>query len=203
MALEIVIPDSGPLMSLGRIDRLDLLDRFNCPILITDMVADEILRGKPGAPDASVFEAWFAKRGNRIQTIETSIGMMWKAIPEDIRATLKRVRDAGETSIWQFSNTIRDTMAADDEALVLFEDAAVKKMDFGPHIRKLSTWSFLIALERAGVIPSAQTLRNDMMAANRTIPSDPFDQPSPKMAGRDEDWIAGYDARPDMDDPTP
>ena len=55
MALELAIPDSGPLISLGRVERLDLLDRFDCPIVITDMVADEVLRGLPGAPDAGSF----------------------------------------------------------------------------------------------------------------------------------------------------
>ena len=84
MALEIVIPDSGPLMSLGRINRLDLLDRFACPILITDMVADEVLRGMPGAPDALVFKDWFEHRGNQIQTVETSIGILWKAVPRQL-----------------------------------------------------------------------------------------------------------------------
>ena len=99
MALELAIPDSGPLISLGRVARLDLLDRFNCPIVITDMVADEVLRGLPGTPDASVFRDWFTGRGNRIQTVETSIGILWSAIPPERRDILKRIRDAGETSI--------------------------------------------------------------------------------------------------------
>ena len=38
MALELAIPDSGPLISLGRMARLDLLDRFDCPIVITGMI---------------------------------------------------------------------------------------------------------------------------------------------------------------------
>ena len=102
-----MIPDSGPLMSLGRINRLDLLDRFNCPAVITDMVVDEVLRCMSGAPDARIFRDWFPSGGNRIQTIETSIGLHWNALPPDKQALRKRIKDAGETAIWQFSNTFR------------------------------------------------------------------------------------------------
>ena len=69
--LDLVIPDFGPLMTLGLIDRLDLIDRFNCALLMTDIVAYELLRGSDTAPDKAVFERWFSGRGNRIQTTET------------------------------------------------------------------------------------------------------------------------------------
>lgn len=47
--IEVVIPDSGPLISLARINRLDLIDRFNSRILITDAVEIELMDGSPGA----------------------------------------------------------------------------------------------------------------------------------------------------------
>ena len=167
MALELVIPDSGPLMSLGRMNRLDLLDRFNCPIVITDMVVDEVLRGMPGAPDAVIFRDWFRNGGTRIQTIETSIGLLWNALTPDQQALRKRIKDAGETSVWQLSNTLRDTLGASDYGLLLFEDNLVKKMDFGPRIAKITTWSFLIGMERMGVILSAEALHQELSSAGR------------------------------------
>lgn len=36
--LDLVIPDTGPLITFALVDRLDLLDRFNCPIVVTDMI---------------------------------------------------------------------------------------------------------------------------------------------------------------------
>ena len=191
MALELAIPDSGPLMSLGRIDRLDLLDRFNCPIVITDMVVYEVLRGMPGAPDAMTFRDWFRKGGNRIQTIETSIGLLWNALPPDQQALRKRIKDAGETSIWQFSNTLRDTMGASDYGLLLFEDNQVKNMDFGPRIAKITTWSFLIGMERMGVIPSAEALRQELSSAGRDIQRDPFERHA-ASAETDTSWTEMY-----------
>ena len=40
------------------------------------MVANEASRGMPGDPDAKIFRDWFRKGGNRVQTIETSIGLL-------------------------------------------------------------------------------------------------------------------------------
>ena len=97
----------------------------------------------PGAPDAMTFGGWFQKGGNRIQTIETSIGLLWNALPPDQQALRKRIKDAGEASIWQFSNTLRETMRASDYRLLLFEDNHVKNMDFGPRIAKITTWSLV------------------------------------------------------------
>ena len=195
MTLELAIPDSGPLISLGRIRRLDLLDRFNCPIMITDMLADEVLRGYPGSPDAAIFRDWFERRGNRLQTVETSIGMLWKAIPPERRDVLKRIRDAGETSIWQFSNTIRNAMGPGDYGLLLFEDRRIKSMDFGPHLAKVTTWSFLVALERMGVIPSCERLHQEMADANREIQKDPYERKSTAVPS-DAGWTDMYDAEP-------
>lgn len=191
MALEIVIPDSGPLMSLGRINRLDLLDRFACPILITDMVADEVLRGMPGAPDAVVFKDWFEHRGNQIQTVETSIGILLKAVPPEQKEVLRRIKDAGETSIWQFANTLERMMSPSDEALLLFEDSAVKKMDFGPKVTKVTTWSFFLGLERMGVIASADGLISEIADQKRMIVRDPFEACAPE-SDASTDWTDKY-----------
>ena len=177
---------------LGLVLGLGLLDRFNCPIVITDMVADEVLRGLPGAPDAAVFRDWFSARGNRIQTVETSIGILWSAIPPERRDILKRIRDAGETSIWQFSNTIRETMGPGDYGLLLFEESCVKAMDFGPRLAKITTWSFLIGLEEMGIIPSAEEFHRDIADANRIIPKDPFEHRA-QRAEPGASWTDMYD----------
>ena len=192
MALELAIPDSGPLISLGRINRLDLLDRFNCPIVITDMVASEVLRGIPGSPDATIFRDWFRKGSNRIQTVETSIGLLWNAVSPDSQDVRKRIKDAGETSIWQFSNTLRNTLGASDYGLLLFEDNQVKKMDFGPRIAKITTWSFMIGMERMGVIPSAEELHRELSLSNRNIQKDPFEQQAAKTEAGSS-WTDAYE----------
>ena len=90
--LDLAIPDSGPLITFGLLDRLDLLDRFKCPILVTDMVSEEVLRGPDTAKDKVIFEKWFAERGNSIQTVETTYGAMWKELtPEPLAKFTNRV----------------------------------------------------------------------------------------------------------------
>jgi hypothetical protein len=69
--LDPVIRDSGPLITLGSVDRLDLIDRFRSGILIADMVGYDIERGPDTAPDKAAFSKWFKGRGNRVQTVDT------------------------------------------------------------------------------------------------------------------------------------
>ncbi len=192
VGLGIAIADSGPLISLARIGRLGLLDRFNCPVMIADMALDELLRGMPGAPGAMIFHDWFRNGGNRIQTIETGIGMLWNALPPDQQALRRRIKDAGETSIWQFSNRLRGTLGASDYRLLLFEENQVKSMDFGPRIAKITTWSFLVGLERMGVLPSAEALHDDLSSEGRNIRKDPFERQA-AIAEAGASWTDMYD----------
>ena len=156
------------------------------------MAVDEVLRGMPGATDAMIFRDWFRKCGNRIKTIETSIGLLWSALPPGRQDLRKRIKDAWETSIWQFSNTLRDTLGAPDNGLLLFEDNQVKTMDFGPRIAKITTWSFLIGMERMGVIPSAEALHQELSSAGRDIQKDPFERQA-ASAEADASWTDVYD----------
>lgn len=49
--VTLIIADSGPLISLAVIDRLDLLQSFGRPVFVTDVVMHECTRlvDKPGA----------------------------------------------------------------------------------------------------------------------------------------------------------
>ncbi|MCJ2073332.1 hypothetical protein MKK75_31870 [Methylobacterium sp. J-030] len=166
--LDLVIPDSGPLITLALVDRLDLLDRFRCPILVTDMIHAELTRGPDTASDKAVFERWYAGRANRIQTVETLYGTMWRALPEATRRTIKRqFPNAGEESIREFAARVGDVLPLDDQILVLFEEEKVKRMTFGRHVHLLQTWAFLVALERMGVIPSADNLHRQIADRGR------------------------------------
>jgi hypothetical protein len=136
--LDLVIPDSGPLITLGSVNRLDLIDRFRCGILIADMVGYEIERGPDTAPDKAAFSKWFKGRGNRVQTVDTTYGSMWSKLSEEDRKAIKRQNPhAGELAIREFTDRIRETIPAEDQVLVLFEEDAVKGMNFGDHVHLL------------------------------------------------------------------
>jgi hypothetical protein len=186
--LDLVIPDSGPLITLGTINRLDLLDRFNCGILIADMVEIEIRRGPDTAPDKIAFSRWMANQGNRIQTVDTALGIVWNDLSEEARAKLKRhTPNAGEISIREFTDKIRNTLPADDQVLVLFEEDAVKRMSFGSHVHLIHTYAFLVALEQMQVIASAKQVVDQIRLAGRNLAMDTFER-----RGQSADGIADW-----------
>ena len=198
--IELVIPDTGPLISLARIDRLDLVDRFNSQILITDAVEVELTDGPEDAPDVAVLKDWIARGGNRVRIVETSYGALLKQnrellrfVPERERARFRRhgkARHAGENAIRELADEIRNRLAHDATVLVLFEDAHVRKMDFGPNVRLMTTWSFAMALQQLEVIPSAGELFDRIEEAGRVPPRDPFDRRSGTGL---EDFVDSYD----------
>ncbi len=172
--IRFVIPDTGPLISLARPDRLDLIDRFRCPILITDVVTTEPASTKE-TPDFPVLRDWPNRNGNQSQVVETGYGSLPERIreligfvPESQRARFRRRgsgRNAGESSIPEFRDRSRNGFPSDDGMPVLFEDAGVEKLFRASHVRLMSTWSFLPVLERTEVIPSAAEL-SDRMGQN-------------------------------------
>lgn len=175
--LDLVIPDSGPLITFGLIGRLDLLDRFRCAIVVVDMVVAEVMRGPETAPDKPAFRQWFKARGNRIQTVETTYGAMWNEIPDEARRRIKRLHpSAGELAIREFTDRLAIALPAGDQALVLFEEDAVKTMHFGPQVHLLHTYAFLLSLEKLGVLDSADAMVETIRSRGRNLARDPFER---------------------------
>ena len=194
--LELVIPDTGPLITFGSIGRFDLIDRFNCAIVLTDYVFHEVARGPDDALDKERFLKWTESRGNRIQTVETLYGILWRNVDEATRKSL-RDRDKGERSVQEFADKIRGRLAGDGQCLVLFEDERVKDMYFGDHVHLIHTWAFLVSLERLGVIPSAQAIFNEVNATGvRNLKKDPFERRA-KTNREATEWVSGYNSQTD------
>jgi hypothetical protein len=190
--LRLVIPDTGPLISLGLIDRLDLIDRFECAVLVTDMVRYELERGGEKAADKPAVDRWFAHGGNRIQSVETTYGLMYKALPVEVQRRIRLTTDAGENSIREFSDHLRSTLPADDHVLILFEDEGVKKKDFGPKAHLIHTFAFLVALENMKVIESADELRQEIQDERRNLARDLFERQAPNSP-ETTSWVDDYD----------
>ncbi|MCY4261263.1 MAG: hypothetical protein OXC91_13500 [Rhodobacteraceae bacterium] len=182
--ITVVIPDTGPLISLARADRLDLIDRFNSPILIADAVAMELLHGPPAAPDRTRLEAWLAQSSNRIQIVPTSIGDVLRELhdlqrllsPAQRRAAHRhKRRHAGEVAILEMATALQGRLTAEETGLVLFEDKAVTRMNFGPYVRVMNTWALATILETLGVLDSADTLFDTIEATGRSLDRQEWD----------------------------
>lgn len=52
ISVDLIIPDAGPLISLAHAGRLDLIEVFDRPVVVLDIVRLECLK-KPGSPDHS------------------------------------------------------------------------------------------------------------------------------------------------------
>ena len=170
--IKIFIADSGPLVSLAKINRLDLVDRFKCPVVITDVVKMELFKTPTNTSDIQVLKKWFQENNNNIHIHNTTFGYQMKQIgktlemiPDDQKKKMARklkLKNATELSINEFSVNIRSTLIKKDSLLVLFEDKDVRNIPFGNHVHLISNWSFIRALEEFNVIPSAEDIFDEI-----------------------------------------
>jgi len=196
--IAIVMPDSGPLISLARANRLDLLERFKASLLITDAVYIEMAGGESRTIDERRLIQWIRLTHNQVRVVDTTFGSLLREVkelratlPESERAKIKRTpltKNAGENAIREMADRMRPILNEDHQALVIFEDSRVKTMDFGAHVRMLSTWSFAVALERAGVIESAHGLFDQIEANGRIVARETFDSISTPISHEFSDF---------------
>lgn len=163
-AVDLILPDAGPLISLAHADRLDLLNVFARPVVILDVVAMECVR-KPDAPDHDRLAAWLHRAGNRFVLSQTPIGPLYRDAlarersGEDAAAT----RGLGDAALsWALRNI--DRLARPEAIpLVLVEDrklaTRLEDMNRG-HIVSTRTW--LAALEEAGAISDFHAIIAEM-----------------------------------------
>ena len=71
--VAVVIPDASPVLTLGRIGRVDLLNSFMAPIKIVDQVHYEIT--KPQNDPHGEVAAALARLHNQIEIVETTVGV--------------------------------------------------------------------------------------------------------------------------------
>lgn len=188
--VALIIPDSGPLISLAHADRLDLLEVFERPVVIADIVRIECLK-KPTSPDHATLERWFARIGNRARVVETPLREAYEAAlrrersGEEPRAT----SGFGDATLSYMLRRLDLYAAPDAVPLVLIEDdKASRSLARFEHAHILSTRTWLISLERAGVIPSAREVIGEIAQGGRELSTLQADRPG-KREGTKSDWL--------------
>lgn len=180
----IVVPDAGPLITLGCIDSLDLLDRIDAEIYVVDQVIEEVTR-KPSAPGAAQLRT-FIKRSTRLHVFQTAVGENAKLAREMGRGT--RERGLGEAAIAEFLARLDEVIPQNETAVLLYEDSDVAKMRVfrSANATIVSTYSFLLALEKRGIIPSAEGVWKKVLTVGRVPSKKQRVEPlSPSAAGAD------------------
>lgn len=166
----LVIPDSGPLISLWTAGRLDLLTALDMPIIMIDEVYAEVTSDQDYAKDREVKAFLDGLKGSTLTLEETFVGKAATAARE--QGAFESGHDLGDAAIAEFmANGIRKYASDDALVLLLFEDADFRNVRFlrkPDNLHLLSTVAMLRGLERVGIIPSA----DDIIAA-MTHPAPP------------------------------
>lgn len=189
--IDVVLPDTGPLITLAAADRLDLLTTFERPVLIPDVIREEAL-AKPGSPGHDRLASWFGGTGhNQFQIVATPLIDVYRTLRQqpnrpDGSPASKGMGEA--TLMWVMAN-IESLHARDTVCLVLTEDGrAGDQMPEDVHV--LSTRSWLKGLQILKVIESVEDTLKAVVAAGRSPSRYSRDQRGRDAQGRRTDWTA-------------
>ena len=117
-------------------------------------------------PLAALIHKWYRKHKTHIKVIATKIGEARKALESVGKYDHKKFSDQGEESILQ---AIKSKQLEPGPYLFLFEDEqAADPSFFGVYpVHIVSTYGFLVGLERAHVIPSADKILERIRSGGR------------------------------------
>jgi hypothetical protein len=162
--VDLVVVDSGPLISLALAGEIDLLKSFRRPIRILDVVKEECtrFRDKPGANELA---SWFAENENlQYRTVQTP-GHLQRyrdaVAMEDAGSTDRPSEGIGDEAITWYITNVAKIEKGNDVVLVLLEDAAFGDgvlLPRAPEVTALSTRGFLRTLQNYGLIASADEI---------------------------------------------
>lgn len=194
---RLVIPDASPLISLaqasvrhpGRQDYLDLLLLAQLPIYVTDQVKWEATRLK-GHPIAEHIEGWLGRHLKEVTEVSTRIGQMRAAAEASGALDRKLLGDQGEESVLQ---AIRSGGIPAGPYLFLFEeDRLADPSFFGIYpVHIVSTYGFLVGLERRQLITSADAVLQAIRSSGRSLKAEIIDRPTRKVdaPAEESEWL--------------
>ncbi|WP_158806851.1 hypothetical protein [Beijerinckia sp. L45] len=171
--VAVVIPDASPVLTLARIDRLDLLGSFAVPIKIVDQVHYEITKVE-NDPEGHVAAA-LARLHNQIEIVETNVGVGFQV--RRSRNPAESGRDLGEIAVDEYATTLAKTSGPSFVPLILFEDPDVLELRIArlKDVHLLNTTAWLLTLHREGLLPEGLDLVADINSSRKT-PMVPFEK---------------------------
>lgn len=147
-----VIADAGPLIALGRANRLELLQQLFQRVLITTAVAGELqLAERPQATDA--------------QQLQAALAAGWLEIHADAVPAAPLLNpgvDPGEASAISLACQL---LGGGGDVLLLIDDRAGRAEARHHGLCVIGTAAVAVLAEEGGLIPSALTLLQDLREA--------------------------------------
>jgi hypothetical protein len=172
--VAVILPDAGPVITLARINRLDLFETFTAPIRIVDQVHYEIT--KPANDPDGTISAWRLRMGNRLTIVETLVGFGFRA--KLALGETPRSGNLGEIAVDEYATQLALAGSPTFVPLVLFEDPDVLETRIArlPRVHLLNTAAWIRALADEGIIPDGSKLLDDINA-QRKSPMIPIERP--------------------------
>ncbi|MFM7361811.1 MAG: hypothetical protein ACKO6F_02955 [Cyanobium sp.] len=151
----LVVADAGPWITLAYADALELLLVPGWPLVMVDMVLEELTRSDTLTSDR--IATWV--RGHGIAVLSTEVCRT---------AAGRRQRHLGEMAIQETMQTLALTAPA-RRAVFLFEDHKIARASFllPPGCSRVTTRAWLLFLERRGWIESASAIERRALEAGR------------------------------------
>lgn len=152
----LVVPDSGPFITLEKVNALHLLLELKMPIIVIDAIYYELIIN-PDKYDSDRHIRDFIKR-NAVRQ-KTEIGEM--LLENRLSGKSPLNKHMGEAAIAEFLNNDLENIAADNPVLLLFEDHKMLRsglLTFPSNVHLVSTIGLLRGLEEAGIILSAEDI---------------------------------------------
>lgn len=201
-SIRVVLPDTGPLISLALGDALDLLLSVasDVRLVLTDVVEFEATHRADDLPDAQAIRAFLRDHAGRIEVMPTTIGSMALAdLHRKAAAGLPAAlpKDLGELSITNFVMSLRTSNPGDPMLVIIEDDWFAENAYAVPgNIHLLSTSAWLDGLEALGRIRSASDVRTRIQARRPHFRTDFLvDRPAEKIADGTE-WRSSFKGGP-------
>jgi len=197
-SIRVVLPDTGPLISLALGESLDLLLAVasDVRLVLTDVVEFEVTHRADDLPDAQAIRAFLRSHADRIEVMPTTIGSIALAdLKRKAEAGLPAAlpKDLGELSITNFVMSLRTSNPGDPMLVIIEDDWFAENAYAVPgNIHLLSTSAWLDGLEALGRIPSASDVRSRIQSRRPNFRADFFvDLQAEKIVGGTE-WPSSF-----------
>ncbi len=171
---KILIPDTGPFITLEMINRLDLLLYPNMQVYVIDAVFEEVVFDKNHPNSKAFLDFLVNNKSPLIHNCTTNVGeamnmLDWKKLPRQNRKAL--FEHAGENAIREWIIKNKDNIS--DYIIITEDGRARNKFDFEfkdlPLSQKpiiVNTVYFLRFLEKKELIPSADDIIEEIKDVN-------------------------------------
>jgi hypothetical protein len=175
--LGLLVTDASPLITLAAGEALECLTMPGLPVIIPDMVYDEVTRDLARIGAHAIVD-WVNRHLDQVFIRPTEVFTEFQAL-RSLDPTI-RSRGRGEQAALEVLNK---AIAADGdlEAVLVFEDADVRTRRFvralPERVLTLSTGDLLHELEAAGRIQSADHILDVATARNRNVTAQRHTQP--------------------------